>query len=218
MVPESLMYNYVQLGATTVEAGRPFTHYEANQADLDALCKMAARLRALLLETSMAPDQAFPITVELTHGDSLRLRIVLAQWTALNTASDLAVVGFFGRRRAVVDPQIDVEKDTVDLELISEFPEHPGVLSYSSMELECSNYGNLVLLADPSAADRWQSSARHSRATRRIAPNYYSNVRLHNGVIRGGLLSGNDVVLVRTKYYDYEGAAPWFAVREYAAA
>ena len=48
-----------------------------------------------------------------------------------------------------------------------------------------------------------------------VAPAIYSSVRLHNGVLPGGLLSGADPVLVRTKYFDFQSEWPWQAVREY---
>jgi hypothetical protein len=39
-------------------------------------------------------------------------------------------------------------------------------------------------------------------------------VRLHNGVLPGGLWSSEEPRLVRTKYYDFSGPQPWRAVRE----
>ena len=36
-----------------------------------------------------------------------------------------------------------------------------------------------------------------------------------NVMLPGGLLSGADPVLVRTKYFDYQSEWPWQAVREY---
>lgn len=212
------MSNLVQLTTTAVEPERPFSDVDNSREDLAAMRYMAERLRAVLSETATAPEQAFPLTIELTHDDRRQLRIVINQWSALTDGEDIQVVGFFGQRREEVDPMIDADKDTIDDELIQEFPSYPGVLSYSSLEMPSGEYGNLVLLRGAEAAGHWMTSARHSYATRVIAPKFYCTIRLHNAAIAGGLGSNNDIVMQRTKYYDFRGDWPWLAVREYDGA
>jgi hypothetical protein len=211
------MSTVVTLGASAVETGRPFTHLDKNEEDLASLRYMAGRLRGLLRATTTAPAGAFPLTVELSQTNGRRLRIVLGQWEPLHSPADMTVVGFFGQRRPVIEPEIDRDKDIIDTEMIAEFPQYPGVLSYCSMELDCGNFGNLVLLRHAGISEHWMTSARHAYATRIIAPRYYNTIRLHNGLLPGGLAGDHDVVLLRTKYYDFQGDWPWLAVREYAA-
>jgi hypothetical protein len=205
----------VPLGPADLVESRLFAHPDHNAADLEALAAMAARLQQLLLASGavdlMTPGQIY----ELHTPAGRRLRVVVSQPAALRGSADLPVVGFFGHRRPVVPPDVIADKDAIDLELIAEFPRHPGVLAYCSMALDDADYGNLVIMAQPETRDQWSTSARHAFASRLIAPQYYATIRLHNAVLPGGLASGCAPVLVRTKYYDYRDDWHWSAVREY---
>ena len=199
------------MGPADLVESRPFALPDHNPADLDALVTMAARLRQVLLESGaaelMTPGQVY----ELRSPQGRRLRMVISRPEALSGSGDLALVGFFGHRRPVVPPDVIADKDAIDLELIAEFPQYPGVLAYCSMALDDSDYGNLVLMAQPETRDQWSTSARHAYASRVIAPHYYATIRLHNGMLPGGLASGRPPVLLRTKYYDYRGDWHWSA-------
>ncbi len=212
------MNRTVLLGPADLIESRPFVHPDHNPADLAALAAMAARLRQVLLESGaaelMTPGQIY----ELRTPEGRRLRVVVSQPDGLRGSGDLPLVGFFGHRRPVVPPDVIADKDAIDLELIAEFPQHPGVLAYCSMALDDADYGNLVLMAQAETRDRWSTSARHAYASRVIAPQYYATVRLHNGLLPGGLVSGRAPVLLRTKYYDYRDDWHWAAVREYGPA
>ncbi len=105
-----------------------------------------------------------------------------------------------------------------DDELILEFPWHPGILSYSSLEFRDGNWGNLIVVDPPEARDHWRTSDKHAWAARELAPRHYTVVRLHHGVFPGGLRSGRDPVLARTRYLDFQGPEPWRAERELAPA
>jgi hypothetical protein len=204
----------VEWGPADRDESRPFAHLEHNGPDVAALAVMAARLRQFLLDhANVTPYQPY----ELHSPQGRRLRLVINQPLALRTVDALPLVGFFGLRRTLVTPELSADKDTIDLELIAEFPQYPGVLAYCSMALDDANYGNLVLMAQPETNAHWSTSARHAFASRVIAPQYYSTVRLHIGRLPGGLPSGQDPVLLRTKYYDYQGDWHWSAVREYGA-
>ena len=78
----------------------------------------------------------------------------------------------------------------MDDELIGEFPAHPGVLSYSSLELDDGDWGNLILLDGDGARQRWREGERHAYAARELAPRHYTDVRLHQGVLPGGVGAG----------------------------
>jgi hypothetical protein len=212
------MHRYVELGPADIDENRPFANVEHNSQDVAALTAMANRLRALLVDGEEPAPLAPCLPYELKSPTGGRLRVVVTQPETLRAGRDLPLVGFFGHRRPVVPPAIDVDKDTIDTELIAEFPDYPGVLSYCSMALNEADFGNLVVLAGPDSSDHWLTSARHAYAARVIAPKYYSTIRLHNGVLPGGLPSGQAPVLVRTKYYDYRNEWAWSAVREYGPA
>ena len=47
-----------------------------------------------------------------------------------------------------------------------------------------------------------------------LAPRHYTDVRLHQGVLPGGVGAGDEPILRRTRYYDYRAAVPWRAERE----
>jgi len=209
------MNREVELGPSDHDEARPFAHPEHNDDDVAALATMAARLRQLLAE-NQGRVALTPYHPYLFHSPQGRwLRLVVNQPEALHSAQELPIVGFFGHRRPVVAPEVVADKDAIDLELIAEFRNYPGVLAYCSMALNDADYGNLVLMAQPDYNEHWRTSPRHAFASRVIAPQYYATVRLHIGRLPGGLYSGHAPVLTRTKYYDFRGDWHWSAVREY---
>ena len=209
------MNRHVELGPADRDASRPFAYLERNVDDVAALGVMAGRLRQSMVEHDEKAFLAQYQPNELHSPLGLRLRVVVTQPETLLSAQDLSLVGFFGHRRSVVPAEVIADKDTIDRELIAEFPQYPGVLAYCSMALNDADYGNLVLLAQPASSERWRTSPRHAFASRVIAPQYYATVRLQTGMLPGGLFSGQAPVLLRTKYYDFRDDWHWSAVREY---
>jgi len=208
------MDNPLPLGPSEIVPDRPFTHPERSAEDLARLRHIAQRLRLVLSQPRTWPNDPSPLILNLQEADGRAHRIVIARRAELLTVRTLTVVGFFGQKR----PEADVAPlSAVDDELIREFPQHPYVLSYCSLLLEDGNWGNSVLLNAPEAREHWRTSPRHQYAARELAPSYYATLRLHNAVLSGGLLAGNDWKLLRTKYYDFQGATPWHAIREFAA-
>lgn len=209
------MNRYVELAPAELVESRPFAHVKHNRDDIAALVIMAAHLRQFLQDSEAAgglvPSQAY----WLDSTDGRRLRVVASQPDILRGDRDLPLVGFFGHRRPDVPPEVDVDKDAIDMDLIAEFPQHPGVLAYCSIALDNADFGNLVLMDQPETKEEWSTSARHAFASRVIAPQYYTGVRLHNGLLPGGIFSGRAPVLLRTKYYDFSDDWHWTAVREY---
>ena len=88
-------------------------------------------------------------------------RVVLGAGDRLGVGRDLGFVGFFAVKRVGMD---HAPLTRTDDELIDEPPGHPGILSYSSLELADGNWGNLILLDPPEAGEHWRTSARHARA------------------------------------------------------
>ncbi len=200
----------LRLDATDVVEGRPFTDPGHNAADLAAIRTMAAALRRALAPSPDLPASPRPLVLALPGPEGRQHRAIVSADAALRRPVDLAFVGFFAQRRPGLDYTVLTATDD---ELILELPAHPGILSYSSLELPDGNWANLILVDPPEAAEHWRTSAKHAYATRELAPRFYAVIRLHAGVLPGGLLSGHEPVLVRTRYYDFQGAAAWRAER-----
>lgn len=149
----------VRLGPVETVAGRPFSDLERNEMDLAAMRLMAARLREVL-ESGVEPA---PVPWILSRSEAGRHhRIVVLNRDALLSERDLTAVGFFGQSRPDLDPAAWNELQTVDWELVEEFGRHPGVLSYSTLELPNRDYGDLALLTDSQACEHWMASAKHT--------------------------------------------------------
>ncbi len=200
----------VQLTSTEVVPGRPFTIPEGSVADLATLQYMAQTLCRIMMQSKAFPDQPRPLILFLEEVGGRFHRVVLSRPERLLTPSDLTVVGFCGQKRPGVDRG---PVDTIDEELISELPRHTDLLSYSTLQLESGNSCNLVLFSRPEGVSHWAGSAKHAQAIR-LSPQYYTVVRLHNAILPGGLMSDNRLVLIRTRYFDFQEEPPWQAVRE----
>ena len=205
------MDDAIQLGADEVPVGRAFTHPDRTRADLVALHEMAVALRRLL--RAPLPARPRPLTLDAGAPGGRQHRVIVCDDRLLRAAAAPGLVGFFAEKRPGLDHTPLTETDDL---LVLEFPAHPGILSYSSLELADGNWGNLIVLDPPEARDHWRTSDRHADAATELAPRHYQAVRLHHGHFPGGLLAASGPVLVRTKYYDYRGPTPWRAERPLA--
>jgi hypothetical protein len=198
----------VRLGARERVPDRPFTDPERSVADLAAIRAMAVGLRGLA--DRPWPGGPGPLVLELGGADGLGHRAIVTDARLFAGGRDLAFIGFFAEKRPELDP---APLTVADDELITEFPRHPGILSYSSLQFPDSNWGNLIVVEHADTADRWREGERHARAARELAPRHYRFVRLHHGRFPGGIRSGHDPRLLRTRYLDFQGPAPWQAER-----
>jgi hypothetical protein len=205
------MDNHISLAHDELVADRPFTDPAQNAEDLELMRAILAVLRTVLRQPLDWPEEPQPLVLRRVGEADRLVRLVFCRQAALNANEDLFLVGFFGQKCPEKDRTLI---NAVDEDLIHEFSLHPGILSYSSFELSDGNYANLVLIRPEAARDHWRTSAKHTYAAHDLAPEYYTCVRLHNGLLPGGLWSGRDLRLVRTKYYDFSGPEPWRAVRE----
>jgi hypothetical protein len=201
--------DFPRLGPLEAPAGRAFTHPDRTADDMVSIREMAATLRRLLEGPAPLPARPRPLTREQGHG-RLGHRVIVCDDGALRAEPRPAIVGFFAEKRVGPDHARLTE---VDDELVREFPRHPGILSYSSIELPDGNWGNMIVLRSTDDGDRWREGDRHAWAARELAPAHYTVVRLHHGVIPGGILSGREPLLTRTRYFDYHGESPWRAER-----
>lgn len=203
------------LDAATLLAERPFTHPARTYDDLLALNRALARLRAVL-HSDLPHGIGAMQSCEWDDDQGNHQRILVRAGLNLRTLPMLYLVGFFGQRRATADRE---RMDTTDQVLVEEMAgAHSEIVCYYTAALESGEYGNMVLSTCESARDEWNASPNHTRAARELAPRYYRTIRLHNGVLDGGLRSAQGPALTVTKYYDYgdashDGRAPWRGVR-----
>jgi hypothetical protein len=214
----------MSLDAGATLDNRPFTALEENQGDVSNLTFMVQELRHLLKNPELLPPDGCAMVLNLHIPDprfapdgvytagARQYRIAFLKTAALSSRADLIIVGFCGRKQAGADRTI---VETVDQELVAEFPAHPHFLGYNSLELAHGDWCNLVLFNHWDGLAHWSTSVRHWQAVREIAPHYYQYIRLHNGIIPGGLTTTSPLILRRTKYYDFSTGEMWHAVREY---
>lgn len=199
--------------------GRPFTEPGNTRRDLAIVNYMRQRLVDVLSEPASVTDpldglgraQPGPMVLNYIEEGVRRHRIVIAQLGLLLEARELTFVAFCGEKEPGVDWSL---LDQIDIELIQEFPQHPDLLSYSSVETERGDWRNLVLMRSPAGIDHWRGSVLHAHAAHILAPDHYRSVRLHAGLFPDGLKRSENPIVVRTKYYDFREEEPWRAVRQ----
>jgi hypothetical protein len=172
---------------------------------------MLEDLRALLARMATGDVAVIPYQSNewLVHG--LKRRVIVANAMGLYNRRTVCVVGFFGERHPEQD---HAPLEEANAEIVLEFRNFPGILSYSSMELPDGNWANLVLHDIPEVREYWRASERHARAAKELSPKYYQTVRIHNGTLAGGIMSRRTIAIERTKYWDYRSPKVWHAVRE----
>lgn len=210
MVTRSLQVTTV-LAANQSISRRPFTSVSLYQPDQAILGYMLEDLRALLSRMAVGELTVIPYQSNewLVHG--LKRRVVVANAMGLHNRRGVCVVGFFGEKHLDQDR---APLEEANAEIVLEFKNFPGILSYSSMELTDGNWANLVLHDIPAVREYWRASERHARAAQELSPLYYRTVRIHNGTLPGGVMSGRTISIERTKYWDYRSLKVWHAVRE----
>lgn len=194
---------------------RPFTRLEHIPFEHQAMCAMADSLCVLLERSPDIFHQPRPITVYRQEAMGREHRMILNRPDRLAIGLPLTVVGFFGQK--LDEEALLPLRNKFDQALIAEFPNHPDLLSYSTLELPDGNFGNLVLFSRPEAKNHWNTDGTHARAVRELAPRYYASVRLYNGVLPRGLAASHALRLTWVKYYDYSARPVWRAQRTLSA-
>lgn len=203
--------NFAHLSPTEFIESRPFTDPKNSANDLANLHYIADKVRHLLLaQPKDFGNQLSPMMMYLTEEEGRYFRITIAQPQVLLCDQDFYAVGFCGLKRPMSDRG---PVDLIDEELIGEFPEHPNLICYCTLEVEPGHSCNLVLFDNPAGLMHWSRSAKHARAVE-LSPDYYLSIRLHNALLPGGLISGQPPVLMRTKYFDFQGETMWWGLRE----
>lgn len=198
----------VSLGKAEMIAERPFTHTDHISNDREILVHMARKLQLILEAHSNLLGVSGPVFIDEPDG---RYHRYFVPWPErLSQAKNLYLVGFFSNKQkgAFIGHFGDL-----DDRLIEQIPGLQKILSYSTMALPDSNYGNLVLLSDEEIKLKWMQGETHNRAVA-LAPGYYRFVRINNGVLPDGIMHPDWLQITQVKYYDYEEDPPWKAVRK----
>jgi len=199
------------LAANQSVARRPFTAVSLYERDRAMLGYMLEDLRGLLARMALGEGTVIQYQSNEWQVHGLKRRVIVANVMGLHNRRNVCVVGFFGEKHLDQDR---APLEEANAEIVLEFRNFPGILSYSSMELPDGNWANLVLHDIPEVREYWRASERHARAAQELSPLYYRNVRIHNGTLPGGVLSGRSISIERTKYWDYRLPKVWHAVRE----
>ena len=179
--------------------------------DLDLLAYLLQDLRTLIRSSDVGKSElvAHDPIFWTVHG--LRRRTVVCEPERIRSTDRVCIVGFFADRRDDLDYE---SLDDLELGLLLEFRNYPGILSYSSMELANEYWANLVVHALPTDTEEWRSSTAHHQAVA-VSPTLYSAIRIHNGHLDGGVMGNRAIAIDRTKYWDYGSVPPWQAIREF---
>lgn len=195
------------LGHDETAEGRPFTAPSRDVEDMRIIDRMVRRLASHAREVGAGSPSAVADDRRVLDDDGSLHRIVLPDVQALTSATDLAVVGFFGQARDDVDhtPIGDLEQ-----QLISMMDGADGLVAYYNVHWPSEGWGNLVVFVDVGRRRAWGADDRHREAVRR-APGHYHSVRLHRAALAGGL--DGEVRLTSTTYLDFAAGEPWRAMR-----
>lgn len=205
------MANLLHLQPDEIIEERPFTRPEHIPTDQQTLSYMAGQVCVLLEYPYLSAQPPHIVLFNRPDNSDWFHRIVLAQPEPLRQLRPLTIVGFFGHKRDEANVALAHEFDRI---LVAEIPDHPGLLSYSTMALSGGNYANLVIFADLAARDHWSTSRAHAQAVQQLAPHYYLTVRIFHGRLPDGIYHHHHLRLARAKYYDYQCEPRWQAVRE----
>jgi hypothetical protein len=191
---------------------RPFSDPEHRTDDLASLRKMAHQLVDFYDDPVICDFVPGKKPICMSDPQGRHFRIYYVRPELLFQAKDITVVGFFGQKRAKasVKPLIQADK-----RFEAEFPNHPGLLSLSTVRLADGDFANLVLFTDDEAKDQWNYNPLHYETVSKISPSYYASIRLNNGVMPDGLDDPNSLRLTRTRYLDFGAMPPWRALRSY---
>ena len=129
-------------------------------------------------------------------------RIVIYKSQELLLSQHLFFVGFVSGKQHILSSSILSEIERIDELMVTELVNIPGIFSYSSLEVRPGRWYNLVVFRNAETKVHLKSSHTHARAAHQLAPQYYEWIRLHNGIMPGGL-SRQDLLLQSTKYYTF---------------
>jgi hypothetical protein len=192
------------------------TDVNKGRLDLIVLRYMARSVHLTLMKEVAPQVGAMDYAPSLSYFEERRgrtHRIAIYDLQQLQVQRNLAFVGFVSRKQQPLSDSIVEDIHEVDKKLVAELVGTPGMLSYSSLELRTGNWYNLVLFNDPVTKRHIKDSATHRYAAYQLAPRYYEWIRLHSGIMPGGI-ARCDLVLQKTKHYTFQMITSRPVVRE----
>jgi hypothetical protein len=190
--------------------GRPFTDPEHTMADARVMARMLQRLRA---EAQSWPEGRTSVELLRYTRAGCRHWLVVPDAPALRGAREVTAVGFFGDLRPGMNHSAIYD---LEAEVVARLGRYApaGLLGYYDAEIAPALHGNLVLFRTREVPGEWHGDVVHARAVA-LAPRHYRCARLHRGIIRGALLGRGDLVIQRTRYFDFERQPTWRALRRF---
>ncbi len=182
----------------------PLPGDKENEQDIILLRYMAQRINITLYFLDEPADPSQPLLYYLEEGQKYTHRIAIYNPQELLLNNKLDFVGFISRKLQPGDSQVIEEIGAVDKKLIVELINTPGLMSYSSLELRDGRWCNLVLFSGPALKMHLKKSETHAYAAYQLSPRYYDWVRLHNGIMPGGLVR-DEMLLQKTTFYQFHG-------------
>ena len=168
--------------------------------DLRVLRYMAHSVHFRLLRS--ASEATLPSMEYIVERRKRTHRVIIYQQQENLLQASLLFVGFVSGMQPHVSPVIAQEIQRVDQLFIAELAHNAGLLSYSSLELNPGQWYNLVLLSDLAAKTHFKESSTHRYAAYNLAMHYYAWIRLHHGIMPGGLESKH-MLVQSTKLYSF---------------
>lgn len=198
-----------------IEGGQVKIGERKGQLDLIILRYMARRLHLTLQRPIHKARSGLqgPVIYYVQERHGRTHRIVIYRQQQLFQKRPLAFVGFISKRKRSLLPSIVEQIQRTDQKLVAELIKVPGIVSYSSLELPCGDWCNLVLLADLGAKKQIKGTETHAYAAYQLAHAYYEWIRLHTGTLSEGL-DHMEMRLLNTRYYTFHAGQQRPSIQE----
>ena len=203
----------VHLNQGEAQADLPPPGVRKGKLDLVILRYMARRVYVALRSLDQVATTARPLLYYLDERRRRTHRMAIYNPEELLLNNELAFVGFISGKLRPIRPSVGADLRIVDKKLVADLVDTCGLLGYSSLELHDGNWCNLVLLNDPEVKIRLKNTETHRYAAYELAPSCYEWIRLHSGIMPAGL-AGNEMLLQKTRYYQYQGVERRPTIRE----
>lgn len=154
-----------------------------------------------------------PNAVTFINRSRRSLRIILYDVEKLLAQKDLFVVVFYAHRRLGLTEAFNKEFFETDWKIAMSMMDEGSILCYASQELADGDWFNVVLFTEEAGKHDVKKRALHHHAAYILAPKRFEWIRLHNAVLPRGIMSHQELVYKKTKYYSFDDN--WFGVREY---
>ena len=204
----------VALTATDLVEEHTFTHPDHVVGDKAVMCMLARDFYGHLQAVDSPTE---PVVRFLPTDNNWHRRVMIPNPELVWKHETITVVGFFGRIRDNVHPDVARQIDELGQKLVDAVMTTPGMLGYSTHLLaDERNFANLVLLSDPELIERWRGVKHHPKAAEDVSPNYYEYVRIYKGQVGSSEMSDEGAIqLDRVKYWDYRTKPTWHAIRTF---